>query len=131
MHENDPEVLEREKQRNLKRGTIDLTSTPHEHAPGWNEALASASEAIVKAEKSGGDPQTLQKVTVNYLKKGRVNSDNESSTTAYYSKDEVTGPLKTAEGKNGKEDFVVKQGKVLEDEEGPNTIQKSLKEKTK
>jgi hypothetical protein len=84
-----------------------------------------------QAEKSGGDPQTLQKVTVNYLKKGRVNSDNESSTTAYYSKDEVTGPLKTAEGKNGKEDFVVKQGKVLVDEEGPNTIQKSLKEKTK
>jgi hypothetical protein len=39
--------------------------------------------------------------------------------------------LKTAEGKNGKEDFVVKQGKVLVDEEGPNTIQKSLKEKTK
>ena len=40
-------VLEREKNRNLNR-TQNNTATPHDHAPGWNEALASASEAAVK-----------------------------------------------------------------------------------
>lgn len=80
-----------------------------------------------QAEKSEGDPQTLQKVTVNYLKKGRSNSEGEASTTAYYSKDEVTGPLKDAQGKNGNEELVVKHGKVLADEEGPDNIQKPVK----
>lgn len=63
MHDNDPEVcillscpgckltkdqiLELEKNRNL-RGVQHKTSTPHSHAPGWNETLASASEASVK-----------------------------------------------------------------------------------
>lgn len=64
MHDNDPEVgvlccvrcadqlmkkqiLELEKNRNL-RGIQHKTSTPHAHAPGWNEHLASASEASIK-----------------------------------------------------------------------------------
>lgn len=35
-------------------------------APGWNERLASDSEAVVKAETSkyGGDIEDLQKMTV-------------------------------------------------------------------
>ncbi|KAJ6564454.1 hypothetical protein B0H19DRAFT_1258899 [Mycena capillaripes] len=63
MHDNDPETLEKEKERHLK-GTQDKNSTPHEHAPGWNEPLASSSEASVKADKAGGDPSDLQKTTV-------------------------------------------------------------------
>ena len=65
MHDNDPEVrllatthpdllqnlllqtLEREKRRNLN-GNQHKTSTPIDDAPGWNEDLATASEAHVK-----------------------------------------------------------------------------------
>lgn len=70
MHDNDPEVcykfrvpidvdsclnfcfrdklLDEEKKRNLS-GTQHRTSTPlRDEAPGWNESLASASEASVK-----------------------------------------------------------------------------------
>jgi hypothetical protein len=67
MHDNDPEVdifrsnpslctalirmyaqvLEREKRRNLARHPYQ-TSSPHVHSPGWNETLATASEANVK-----------------------------------------------------------------------------------
>ena len=48
MHENDPAVLEREKHLNLQG----KQQSTHEHAPGWNEYLASASEAHVKADKA-------------------------------------------------------------------------------
>jgi len=41
------QVLEREKRRNLN-GSQHKTSTPIDDAPGWNEGLASASEAHVK-----------------------------------------------------------------------------------
>ncbi|KAJ3090165.1 hypothetical protein HK102_004509 [Quaeritorhiza haematococci] len=48
---NDPEVLEREKERVLKG---QVTSVIPE-ATGWNEKLASDSEAIVKADRSKKD----------------------------------------------------------------------------
>lgn len=48
IHGNDPELLEQEKQRNLNKEQHH-TSTPHEHAPGWNEYLATTSEAYTKA----------------------------------------------------------------------------------
>ncbi|KAF7369335.1 hypothetical protein MVEN_00261800 [Mycena venus] len=63
MHDNDPATLEKEKHRNLQ-GKQDKNSTPHEHAPGWNEPLASASEASVKADQATGSPDDLQKRTV-------------------------------------------------------------------
>ncbi|KAH9838323.1 uncharacterized protein C8Q71DRAFT_750484, partial [Rhodofomes roseus] len=48
MHEHDPDTIEKEKHRNLT-GKQHKTSAPHEKtAPGWNEYLASASEAAVK-----------------------------------------------------------------------------------
>ena len=47
MSDNDPLVLETEKRRNLQN-VQHKTSTPHEHAPGWNEDLATVSEAVVK-----------------------------------------------------------------------------------
>ncbi len=68
MHDNDPEVfntfhyefyvahflarklqiLEREKDKNLRRSKNDQKPSIHKYAPGWNEMLASASEANVK-----------------------------------------------------------------------------------
>jgi len=91
MHDNDPEVLEMEKKRNLT-GVQHKTSTPHEHAPGWNESLASASEASVKADQSTGTTDELQRRTVNYI------HARHSPDEAGYSHDSVQGPLSSAQG---------------------------------
>ena len=45
------QILEKEKQWNLSKQQH-KTSTPIPDAPGWNEHLASASEASVKARRS-------------------------------------------------------------------------------
>lgn len=45
------QLLEQEKKRNLSKSQH-KTSTPHKYAPGWNEYLASASEANVKVHRS-------------------------------------------------------------------------------
>ncbi|KAJ7214050.1 hypothetical protein GGX14DRAFT_542311 [Mycena pura] len=67
VNDNDAEALETEKGRNL-RGVQHQTSTPHKHhAPGWNEYLASASEASVKADKSTGTFAELQSMTVEHI----------------------------------------------------------------
>ncbi|KAK9815592.1 hypothetical protein WJX72_006474 [[Myrmecia] bisecta] len=64
--DNDPDVLEREKQKNL-RGENPV------HMPGvegWNENLASESEASVKAERHAPDNiKELQEFTLDYLTK--------------------------------------------------------------
>ncbi|CAK5268493.1 unnamed protein product [Mycena citricolor] len=92
MHDNDPAILEQEKKRNMS-GTQHRTSTPHkQHAPGWNEHLASASEASVKADKSSGTPSDLQKTTIEYI------HSRHSPDEAHYAKDEVSGPLSGAQG---------------------------------
>ncbi|PPQ69313.1 hypothetical protein CVT25_005914 [Psilocybe cyanescens] len=124
MHDNDPELLEKEKHRNLNRNLNDKTSTPHEHAPGWNELLASASEAAVKADRSDGGPQEMQTRTVEHLRARRSETDGESSTTAHYSRDTVSGPLS---GATGKEEVIVKQGKVVVDMLGADVVLKGLK----
>ncbi|KAF8150012.1 hypothetical protein B0H34DRAFT_732107 [Crassisporium funariophilum] len=126
MHDNDPETLEREKNRNLS-GSQHKTSTPHEHAPGWNEALASASEASVKADKSTGTAQELQSRTVEYMKTRHAESegDGTSSTTAFYKKDEVSGPLGDAEGK---EEVIVKRGCVVRDDVTADAISEEMRE---
>ncbi|KAJ7861776.1 hypothetical protein B0H13DRAFT_2354997 [Mycena leptocephala] len=60
------QVLKREKQRNLS-GSQHKTSAPHDHAPGWNEYLASESEASVKADRPDHPPpEQLQAETVDY-----------------------------------------------------------------
>jgi len=89
MHDNDPEVLEAEKGRNLA-GTQYKTSTPHKHAPGWNEHLASASEASVKADKATGSLEDLQSTTVEYIQ-SRHSPDEASEL-----RDLVGGPLSGA-----------------------------------
>ncbi|KZT52220.1 hypothetical protein CALCODRAFT_520865 [Calocera cornea HHB12733] len=68
MHGNDPDVIEREMHRNKTKHGEAHESAPHEHAPGWNELLASVSEANVKADKADGTPQDLQQSTVDFLK---------------------------------------------------------------
>ncbi|RHZ75945.1 hypothetical protein Glove_208g111 [Diversispora epigaea] len=47
MSDNDPEILEREKRRLLSGNVKGVMSS----APGWNEMLASDSEAMIKAER--------------------------------------------------------------------------------
>jgi len=61
MSNEDPKTLEREKERTLHRKqTLDT----HDHAPGWNESLASESEAHVKADQANIDPSTLPERTI-------------------------------------------------------------------
>ncbi|WWC85395.1 uncharacterized protein L201_000258 [Kwoniella dendrophila CBS 6074] len=66
VHGNDPKIIEEEKQRNLS-GNQDSSAPHKEHAPGWNEHLASDSEAAVKADqatKPGKPGKDLQDATV-------------------------------------------------------------------
>ncbi|KAG8983274.1 hypothetical protein FRB90_006156 [Tulasnella sp. 427] len=106
---NDPETMEREKERSLKKHPNQ--HAPHDkHAPGWNEKLASVSEASVKADQATTEsPEELTKVTVEYIKK--THSDDagdtiqKATTTAFeaadravhqeavYDKEEIEGPL--------------------------------------
>ncbi|CAL1716589.1 unnamed protein product [Somion occarium] len=113
MHDNDPEVLELEKQRNL-RNEQHKTSSPIRNAPGWNQYLATASEAAVKADRDDLNPSELQERTVQYVKQRHsVESPNSNpervppthkktyeteeridAAEATYERDEVGGPLK-------------------------------------
>ncbi|KIJ52557.1 hypothetical protein M422DRAFT_65004 [Sphaerobolus stellatus SS14] len=110
MHGGDPETLEREKRRNLEKKQH-LTSTPHEGAPGWNEYLASQSEAFVKADRhvADGPPSSdLAERTVKHVKERHVQSSGLGSREeAKYERDEVEGPLKTSA--TGKLQHEVKQ----------------------
>ncbi|OCF71974.1 hypothetical protein I204_07237 [Kwoniella mangroviensis CBS 8886] len=84
VHGNDPKIIEEEKQRNLK-GQQDSSSPHKNHAPGWNEHLASNSEAAVKADQAGptGKPgKDLQDATVSQThKKHHEKSSSFSKTT--------------------------------------------------
>ncbi|ORY00197.1 hypothetical protein K493DRAFT_348020 [Basidiobolus meristosporus CBS 931.73] len=65
MSDDDPEILEREKQKNLRGETKN-----NKHHPGWNEKLASHSEASVKADRTPEiPPEQLQKESVEHIKK--------------------------------------------------------------
>jgi len=106
---NDPEVLEREKQRNLKHDH-DHVNAPHKkHAPGWNEQLASDSEATIKADQAPVDsPEELTKVTIEYVTRKHeeipADTDAKATTDSFRStkveRDEVHGPLSKAGGKS-------------------------------
>ena len=90
------QVLEQKKAKNLS-GKQGKGSAPHEHAPGWNEYLASDSEANVKADKAEGSPETMQRRSVEHIK-ARHHADDVTAGTveASYERDEVEGPLKSA-----------------------------------
>ncbi|KAF5342408.1 hypothetical protein D9611_001808 [Ephemerocybe angulata] len=97
MHDNDPEILEREKQRNLSGQQFEVCTEPI--APGWNEALASASEAFVKADRDNlTNTEELAKETINLVTRKYDPENRSGSTTAEYTKDEVSGPLRGALG---------------------------------
>ncbi|KAG6851113.1 hypothetical protein H0H93_000993 [Arthromyces matolae] len=104
MHGNDPETLEKEKVRNLA-DQQHLTSSPHKNAPGWNETLASESEATVKADRSeSASTVELQEQTVEYVRSRYSPDDRRGPTTAEYSRDEVSGPLSQARGHEDSKD---------------------------
>ncbi|CAG8540542.1 5746_t:CDS:2 [Cetraspora pellucida] len=72
VSDNDPFVIDKEKRR-LLRGKV---VGPFKHAPGWNEKLASDSEAMVKAEREPDSTSIdeLQRETLTYL----TTHDNEN-----------------------------------------------------
>ncbi|KAF8144053.1 hypothetical protein K438DRAFT_1632445 [Mycena galopus ATCC 62051] len=92
-HDNDPETLEREKQRNLS-GSQHKTSAPHVHAPGWNEYLASDSEASVKADRSDHPPtDKLQNDTVDYVHSRHGTNQEDAPNHSADKKERTEGPL--------------------------------------
>ncbi|KAI6107987.1 hypothetical protein F5141DRAFT_91357 [Pisolithus sp. B1] len=96
IHDNNAEILEREKRRNLS-GTQHVTSSPIENAPGWNEYLASASEAHVKADRSTLRPEELQAKTVSHIHARHHTEDRPEATGTMDVRDEVSGPLRSAQ----------------------------------
>jgi len=117
IHENDPVTLENEKARNLQGKQH---NTHPEDAPGWNEALASESEAVIKAQRSSdaghADPKEMVEKTIQSVMKKHhgekvpivqirseteqlLTHDNGEISEAKYEKDEVVGPLKEAVSK--------------------------------
>ena len=92
---------------------------PNPDAPGWKETLASTSEAFVKvgirpleevffilvlmhqpqADRSGPTSTSeLQARTIEFVTERYPSEEHGSSTTASYTHDEVSGPLKSASG---------------------------------
>ncbi|KAL5486059.1 hypothetical protein ACEPAI_7103 [Sanghuangporus weigelae] len=98
VHDNDPDVLETEKAKNLS-GKQHKSSTWDDNAPGWNEYLATASEAAVKADRTEGSPEVLQRKSIEHIRE-RHHADDITSgkVEAEYERDEVEGPLKDAFG---------------------------------
>ncbi|KAG5352879.1 hypothetical protein C0989_012269 [Termitomyces sp. Mn162] len=74
------------------------TSTPIKNAPGWNEALASESEASADKSDSPASTLELQEQTVEYITSRYNPDDRKEPTTAGYSREEVNGPLRQAAG---------------------------------
>ncbi|KAG5646938.1 hypothetical protein DXG03_001661 [Asterophora parasitica] len=93
------QTLDSEKHRNLT-GQQQKTSTPHgASAPGWNEALASESEASVKADQSAPTTtEEMQEQTVEYVTSRYSPDERTTPTAARYCRDEVIGPLGSAAG---------------------------------
>jgi len=108
MHDNNPALLEEEKHRNLTQ-TQHKTSTPHAHAPGWNEYLASSSEAFIKADRSGGSPSELQRQTIEHVSSRHTPDEQVSRRESPYDRDEVAGPLSTSKGRDELQDQTVKE----------------------
>ncbi|EAL22529.1 hypothetical protein CNBB4070 [Cryptococcus deneoformans B-3501A] len=85
-HDNDPNVLAREKARNLS-GTQDSSAPHKEHAPGWNEHLATDAEANVKADQAAPDGppgKDLQEKTVSHVDKHHHTPDGMSGAEHHH-----------------------------------------------
>ncbi|KAF8606497.1 hypothetical protein BDV93DRAFT_604474 [Ceratobasidium sp. AG-I] len=89
----DADVIEREKQKNLQG----RQHSPHKHAPGWNEALATDAEATIKANQANVTPEEMTRGTVEHLRKQHPDSladqvrDHINAPSSL--KDVVEGPL--------------------------------------
>jgi len=114
MHDNDPEVLEREKRRNLARHPHQ-TSSPLDHSPGWNETLATTSEAHVKADQDASSPSDLAARTVAHLKAKGLPEETVLLTD---DPDEVSGPLRSAHGGAGAVDTDDTYEEEIKEQEG-------------
>ncbi|OBZ72135.1 hypothetical protein A0H81_07656 [Grifola frondosa] len=106
MHDNDPT---QNPAQNLP---------PIEDAPGWNQYLASASEANVKADRANVSLADLQASTVKHVKERHHseasnepgvdtehmdNGNTIESQEAVYERDEISGPLAGAGSTSGGE----------------------------
>lgn len=56
----------------------------------------------------------------------RTDNDGETSTTAHYARDEVSGPLGHAD--TPKDKVIVEHGKVLLDTEGPDVVERAIEQ---
>ena len=80
--DNDPEKIEKEKRKNLKGDPAkgkEQENHPIPGAAGWNEELASDSEAAVKADRHASDSiDELQNLSVKHLH-GQVDEEPSAS----------------------------------------------------
>ena len=124
-------VLEREKQRTLSG---EHRKTPHiDGAPGWNEQLASLSEAFVKvlhylspilpsliqyllkADKHGSTSvDEMQRRTVDYIHTRHSPDDRIGGREATYQRDEVHGPLSDVRGSPDHDDGLLDCSKTAQ-----------------
>ncbi|KAK4687219.1 hypothetical protein P7C73_g2905, partial [Tremellales sp. Uapishka_1] len=83
VHGGDPDVIAHEKAKNLS-GTQDSSAPHKDHAPGWNETLASDSEASIKADQAapgtGGPTKEMQDSTVKHTHDKHHNVDETDRT---------------------------------------------------
>ncbi|KAA1467666.1 hypothetical protein DENSPDRAFT_832774 [Dentipellis sp. KUC8613] len=94
-HNNDPEILEREKRRSLS-GHPYQQSAPNDDAPGWNESLATDAEADVKADRSSASLHDLVDRTVTHVKAKHSPEERLEASEALSDRDEISGPLRGA-----------------------------------
>ncbi|EIN08241.1 hypothetical protein PUNSTDRAFT_134632 [Punctularia strigosozonata HHB-11173 SS5] len=77
-HGNDPQTLAKEKSKNLSGSQMNDPNSESEpmpeHAPGWNQKLASSSEAGVKADRHPASAEELQRTTTEAAQKDRSGS---------------------------------------------------------
>ncbi|OCH93066.1 hypothetical protein OBBRIDRAFT_790659 [Obba rivulosa] len=107
IHENDPELLELEKKRNLTKNQHKTSETLPDTAPGWNEYLASAAEAAVKADRSTAPVDEMQKRTVKHLQERHHTHDSpvphpvEGPDTGILEPGTATSKMRDSSGEDG------------------------------
>lgn len=85
---------------------------------------------INKADQSFGTPSELQSRTVEYLRTrhSKDGEDGTSSTTAFYLRDEVSGPLSNAKGQEDDESFDLRHEGFWVDKRKSGTVVRMIKE---
>ncbi|CDZ97634.1 hypothetical protein [Phaffia rhodozyma] len=92
QHGNDPDVLAKEKARNLKGQQSSSAPFDDSHAPGWNENLASDGEANIMADKSKDiSVEQLQKKTADQIERHHHSEEGALGNQAVPSSPNPTG----------------------------------------